>query len=421
MGHSLRSFRLVGGAAEAEGIENLLRAQGFAFEPEPFWPLARRLAEEPFPLGGSLAARFGRVYIQDRSSMLPPLLLAPPPGAVVLDMCASPGSKTGLLSQLVGPTGFVLAVEASADRLATLRANLRRMGAVNTATIGHSSERLPLADGSFDHILLDPPCSGWGTVERNPKVLELWAGDKTAPLVRLQRALLAKAAALLAPGGRLLYATCTTNVEENEEQTAWALSELDLEPAPLAPPPGFIFDTPLLGLSGVLRVAEESEGQGFYLAAFTRRGGNRAEAPECADLPGRLLDPARLGGDAPVDWAALPPGQLRDFNGKAFFLHETALGLMPPGLRWQGFVLGKVAAGVFRPDPLCRPLLPPLEGLAAGRALDAREPAVLEALLSGQAVPCGEGKGAAALYFRGLGLGYVSRKGRRFLWTGAGL
>ncbi|MDY0306305.1 MAG: RsmB/NOP family class I SAM-dependent RNA methyltransferase [Desulfovibrio aminophilus] len=421
MGHSLRSFRLVGGAAEAGGIEDLLRAQGFAFEPEPFWPLARRLTGEPFPLGGSLAARFGRVYIQDRSSMLPPLLLAPPPGAVVLDMCASPGSKTGLLSQMVGSQGFVLAVEASADRLATLRANLRRMGAANTATIGLSSERLPLAEGSFDHILLDPPCSGWGTAERNPKVLELWSGDKTAPLVRLQRVLLAKAAALLAPGGRLLYSTCTTNVEENEEQTAWALSELDLEPAPLSPPPGFVFDAPLLGLDGVLRVAEESQGQGFYLAAFTRRGGGRAAASERAALPGKRLNPARLATEAPVDWEALPPGQIHDFNGKVYFLHERALELLPQGLRWQGFALGKTAAGVFRPDPLCRPLLPSLASLPVGRVFDAQEPAELEALLSGQAVPCGEGKGPAALYYRGLSLGFVGRKGRRFLWTGAGL
>ncbi len=421
MGQWLRSFRLLGEQSEVAGIENLLSAQGFSFEPEPFWPLARRLAAEPSALGGSLAARFGRIYIQDRSSMLPPLLLAPPPGTAVLDMCASPGSKTGLLSQLVGPLGFVLAVEASADRLATLRANLRRMGAANTATTGLSSADLPLADGAFESILLDPPCSGWGTAERNPKVLQLWTGDKTAPLVRLQRVLLAKAAALLAPGGRLLYSTCTTNVAENEEQTAWALEHLDLEPAPLDAPPGFIFETPRLGLSGVLRVAEESQGQGFYLACFTRRGGERAEPPRPADLPGRRLDPARLACEAPVDWDRLPPGQVFDFNGKAFFLHRQALELLPAGLRWQGLALGKVAARTFRPDPLCRPLLPPLAELAPGTFLDATDPATLEALLTGQALPADKGPGAAGLFFRGLGLGYVGRKGGRFLWTAGGV
>lgn len=419
MGHSLRSFRLVGRLDEAAGIEALLAAQGFVCEPEPFWPQARRLLSGPGALGGALAARFGRIYIQDRSSMLPPLLLHPPPGATVLDMCASPGSKTGLLSQLVGPEGFVLAVEASADRLGTLRANLRRTQAANAATAGLSSERLPLAPGSFDYILLDPPCSGWGTAERNPRVLSLWTGGKTAPLVRLQRILLEKAALLLAPGGRLLYSTCTTNVEENEAQTAWALEQLPLEPAALTPPPGFLFEEPRLGLTGVLRVAEDSPGQGFFLAAFTRQGGERAEPGRTTEPPGRPLDPARLAGEAPLRWENLPPGQVYDFKGKVFFLHARALGLLPPDLRWQGFPLGKLAGGVFRPDPLCRALLPAMEDLEPGRCLDAQAAQELETLLMGQGLPASPGRGPVGLFFRGLGLGYLARKGQRLLWSGA--
>ena len=89
-----RSFRLVCSPERMPLVEALLKAQGFVFEPEPFSPLARRLIEEPFPLGGSLAAIWGFLYIQDRSSMLPPLALAPEAGASVLDCCASPGNKT---------------------------------------------------------------------------------------------------------------------------------------------------------------------------------------------------------------------------------------------------------------------------------------------------------------------------------------
>lgn len=409
----------MGGADEAAGIEFLLAAQGFVCEPEPFWSLARRLVAEPTALGGSLAARFGRIYIQDRSSMLPPLLLNPPPGAAVLDMCASPGSKTGLLARLVGPEGFVLAVEASADRLGTLRANLRRTQAANVATAGLSSERLPLAPGSFDYVLLDPPCSGWGTVERNPKVLKLWTGEKTAPLVRLQRILLEKAALLLAPGGRLVYSTCTTNVEENEAQTAWALENLPLDPAPLAPPPGFLFEEPRLGLSGVLRVAEDSPGQGFFLAGFTRRGGERTAPERTTEPPGKELDPARLGGEAPLRWENLPPGKVFDFGGKVFFLHEQALGLLPPDLRWQGFPLGKLAGGVFRPDPLCRLLLPACEDMEPGSCLDVQETKDLETLLMGQGLQASPGRGPVGLFFRRLALGYLGRKGQRLLWSGA--
>ena len=119
-----RSFRLVCNPGQIPSVEALLSAQGFVFEPEPFSPLARRLLQEPFPLGRSLAAFWGYIYIQDRSSMLPPLALAPGEGARVLDMCASPGSKTGLLAQLVGREGLVLGNEPARPRLANLRRNL---------------------------------------------------------------------------------------------------------------------------------------------------------------------------------------------------------------------------------------------------------------------------------------------------------
>ena len=91
MENTSRSFRLVCDPDRIPDVEALLHDEGFAFDPEPFHPLARTLTAEPRPLGRSLAARFGYLYIQDKSSMLPPLALDPARGAVVLDMCASPG------------------------------------------------------------------------------------------------------------------------------------------------------------------------------------------------------------------------------------------------------------------------------------------------------------------------------------------
>ncbi|MBU1596748.1 MAG: RsmB/NOP family class I SAM-dependent RNA methyltransferase, partial [Proteobacteria bacterium] len=226
-----RTFRITTAPSQAPLVEALLAAQGFACEAEPFLDGARRLMAEPFPLGSSLAAAFGLIYIQDRSSMLPPAMLgAGLPdqgrGCVCLDMCASPGGKTGILALAVGPGGFVLAAEASRERLTTLRQNLRRMNAANTATAGAEAQHLPLPPGSLDAVLLDPPCSGWGTVDKNPHVLELWTPEKAETLVRLQRVLLERAALLLRPGGQLMYSTCTTHVRENEEQAAWALEHL---------------------------------------------------------------------------------------------------------------------------------------------------------------------------------------------------
>lgn len=278
---ALRSFRLVCPPEHVPLVEDLLRAQGFAFAPEPFFPLARRLLHEPVPLGSSLAALFGYMYIQDRSSMLPPLVLAPCRGAAVLDMCASPGSKTGLLGQLTGPTGFVLGNEPARNRLATLRRNLQSLNLFWCATCSHAGERLPLPgadalpDGDFrpgwDAIQLDPPCSGWGTADKHPQVLRLWQADKVQPLIALQRRLLAEAARLLRPGGLVVYSTCTTNAAENEAQVIWARDTLGLLPLPVTPPPGFSFaPSASPDLDGILRVESGGDGQGFFVALLQK-------------------------------------------------------------------------------------------------------------------------------------------------------
>jgi 16S rRNA (cytosine1407-C5)-methyltransferase len=275
-------------------VEGLLTAQGFRFEPEPFSPLARRLVYEPVPLGSSLAATFGYIYIQDRSSMLPPLALDPQRAASVLDMCASPGSKTGLLGQLVGMEGFVLGNEPSRNRLATLRRNLGSLNLFNCATTSNPGESLPLPGGLWPYILLDPPCSGWGTVEKNPRVLDLWQGDKVKPLIALQRRLLAEAWRLLRPGGLLAYSTCTTNVEENEEQVRYARDDLGFEFLPLPPLPGFSFTDPALpGFSGVLRVEAGEDGQGFFVALLQKPH----DAPLADAVPGNACPSAGKSRD----------------------------------------------------------------------------------------------------------------------------
>ncbi|WP_419786740.1 RsmB/NOP family class I SAM-dependent RNA methyltransferase [Pseudodesulfovibrio sp.] len=421
MTRPLRSFRLTCPPEKIGIAEDLLRAQGFEFEPEPFFESARRLVREPFALGESLAARFGHIYIQDRSSMLPPLALAPARGASVLDMCSAPGSKTGLLSGLVGREGFVLGSEPSADRIGTLRANLRRTGCANTATTKGEAQNLPLPDGQWEYIQLDPPCSGWGTAEKNPKVMELWDESRTGPLVALQKELLRRAYDLLEPGGVVLYSTCTTNVEENEAQVAWAMDVLGYQLEPLAPPRGFQFAEPLMpGMDGVLRVAEESDGQGFFLARFRKPEESEVSEPSVgqgASLPGQKIDTRRLAGCPGLAWDRLPPGEVREFGGKAYFLHYEAMARIPTGLRWQGYGLGRVAGkgdrATFRPDGLARVLIP--ESDREVDILDVEEVEMLARLVSGQSLEYRPGNGPVGLVFRGLPLAWLSRKGRRVL------
>lgn len=427
-----RTFRLLGEEPLAKAALSLLQAEGF--DPrEEFHPLARRLGQEPKPLGTSLAARFGLIYIQDRSSMLPPLALDPPEGASLLDMCAAPGGKTGLAAQLVGPGGHVFGVEPGTGRMGIMRNNLRRLGLVQASTVLASSEKLPFADESFTHILLDPPCSGWGTEDKHPGISDLWTGQKVKPLIRLQKKLLRQAARLLAPGGRLLYSTCTTNPDEDEHQAAWAAEELGLVPVPLAPFADFTFenmDAPatLKVAPGTLKVAPESAGQGFFLAAFHAPGdgGEQFEAGEDwpsgeeLGLPGTRLDPESLSGAEHMDWAALPEGEVWDFGGRVFFLHAHALRQAAGRMRWQGAPLGRLRDGQFRPDGFCRALLPAEPDAGA---LDVDDPAELSRLLEGQGAPeNGPGKEgeAVGLYYRGAGLGWLVRRSGRLLWPEKG-
>jgi 16S rRNA (cytosine1407-C5)-methyltransferase len=421
-----RSFRLTGPRHEHARIAELLRLQGYDFEPMGFYEAAMRLTEEPKPLGSSLAAAFGLIYVQDASSMLPPVLLDPEPGSPVLDMCAAPGGKTSLAAVLAGREGFVLGNEPTPSRLDTLRRNLATMNAVNTATCNAPGEKLKLLPDSWPFIQLDPPCSGWGTAEKNPKVMKLWKGDKVKPLVVLQRKLLEKAATLLKPGGRLMYSTCTTNPQENEEQVAYAQEKLGLTLLPLDLPGGFPCEIEGRSLPCLRITGETGKGQGFFLALFTKAEAReeeplhtpRDEMARNRDALSTLLDrDALLEEGMCLD--ALPPGELRVFKDKVRLLHQHSEDLFAPSFRWAGFVLGRMAGGRFRPNPRVRMLLPPKPG---PHALVIEATGILETLLSGGSVETEHQGPLAGLYFKDLPLGFVQIKGKRLLWSvGKGL
>ncbi len=422
----LRSFRIVCDSADVALVEALLHAEGYAFEPEPFSPWCRILTAEPKALGSSLAALFGLIYIQDRSSMLPPLALLPdtcPHAPAILDMCASPGSKTGFLGQLAGKHAFVLGNEPAKPRLATLRANMQTLSFLHVSTCSYGGEAIPLPSSCLDFIQLDPPCSGWGTVEKNPNVLKLWQGDKVKPLIGLQQLLLQKAYDLLRPGGHVVYSTCTTNVQENEEQVRFAVEELGFEVIPLPFFDGFIWeDAASYGPygAGTLRVdGERSAAQGFYIAKFRKPAHSiTADAPAFAPFTVEHTLERHLLEAPCTDISLLPQGELALFGDTVRFIPQAALQLLPENIQWQAAPLGKLMGDGIRLAPRCRTLMPKQ---APHDALVLDSVAAVRALLQGQSLQTGISGRDTGLYIdlhgKALALGRITLKKGRALWS----
>ena len=184
---------------------------------------------------------------QEVVSALPALALDPQPGERVLDACAAPGSKAGQLAGLMGDEGRLVANDASLGRLAALRSNLDRLG-VTCAAVTHQDGRVlslaPFDGARFDRALVDAPCSGEGTVRKNPAALDDWREGYLEDVAEVQAGLLRRAVQATREGGTVVYSTCTFAPEENEAVLDRVLAEEDcaLEPVdcPLDVAPGVV-------------------------------------------------------------------------------------------------------------------------------------------------------------------------------------
>ena len=173
-----------------------------------------RVLLSPFDVAASRELRDGLIWPQSRASMLPARLLEPAPGMRVLDLCAAPGTKSGQLAALMENRGELVCVERHPGRARELAANLEQLG-VTCARV-EEADALEFAEGRFDRILLDPPCSGLGVLAGRPDARWRRTLEGARELAALQHALLAHARGMLAPGGRLVYSVCTIRREECE-------------------------------------------------------------------------------------------------------------------------------------------------------------------------------------------------------------
>ena len=203
--------------AERESVLSALRADGLSAAPCPYSPLGIRLAGKP-----SLARHplflDGRIEVQDEGSQLLGFLLEPRRGEMVADFCAGAGGKTLLLGALMRSQGRLYAFDVSEKRLAKLKPRMARSGLSNVYPVRLESEndvKIKRLSGKLDRVLVDAPCSGLGTLRRNPDLKWRQTPQSVAELNVKQSAILGAAATLVKPGGRLVYATCSLLESEN--------------------------------------------------------------------------------------------------------------------------------------------------------------------------------------------------------------
>jgi len=219
----------------------------------------------------------GLFYIQEASSMLPPIALLKDESIdeqnenrMLLDFAAAPGSKTTQLAAQVKNTGLILANEISASRVKVLHSNLVRCGVTNTCMSQFDGRKLgERLSGLFDYVLLDAPCGGEGTVRKDPSALVNWQLAKVEEIAKLQKQLILKAYQCLKPGGKLVYSTCTLSPEENQQVAEYLIEQSDAT---------------IVSLKGLFEGAEKSltkegflhvlphvyDSEGFFVSAFRK-------------------------------------------------------------------------------------------------------------------------------------------------------
>ena len=265
---TLRANTLTTTAAEVAGT---LQGVGISTTPSSYAPDGL-VVTHGNPLLTPLAET-GDFLIQDEASQLVALLASLYQGPRTLDCCASPGGKTTAIAAAARGEGLIVAADVRPGRLALLRRTVERSGArsVRLAQLD-AGQPLPFQADTFDLVLIDAPCSGLGTIRRDPEIRWRRTEADLARFAAAQRRMLHHAAGVVRPGGHLVYATCSSEPEENDEVVAAFLAEhatfslLDVRST--HPPPGL---SQVLDEGGVLRTSPLAHGLEAFFGAVLRR------------------------------------------------------------------------------------------------------------------------------------------------------
>jgi 16S rRNA (cytosine967-C5)-methyltransferase len=260
------AFRVITRLTSEREVSDELQAAGGILSRSEIAPDARRIQGAAAML--QRLAREGKVYLQDEASQLVAHVLDSQANDRVLDVCAAPGSKTTQIAARTPNPALVVAGDVHEHRARTVVKIGEQQYVERLQVVVHDAETaLPFAEGSFDRVLVDAPCTGTGTLRRNPEIRWRISADDILNLSVRQQRILANAAPMVRPGGRLVYSTCSVETEENEEVAAGFLDQHDnfkqvVVNAPLK----------LQSACGAARTWPHKCGvDGFFIAAFERQ------------------------------------------------------------------------------------------------------------------------------------------------------
>ena len=285
----------------------------------------------------------GVYYLQEASAMSAVALLQPQPGEWVCDLCAAPGGKTTQIAGRMGGEGLLLCNEINPKRAKILNRNIERMGVANALVTNEHPEKLAKRfAGCFDRVLIDAPCSGEGMFRKEEAAVTDWSEETVEMCARRQREILHSGAAMVRPGGRLVYSTCTFAPQENEETVAAFLADHPEFTAEYVDAPWF---TP--SRNGSWRIwPHKVLGEGHFAAVLRKSGEEEREGPKPAaaqKLPGEWLDFAKELG------ICLPEGSAMTFGQSLCWVPAGMPDLNGLKVERPGLELGVVKKGRFEP------------------------------------------------------------------------
>ena len=313
----------------------------FVEQPVPWEPMGYYYDPESRP-GLHPLHEAGVFYMQEASAMAPVALLDPQPGERVCDLCAAPGGKTTQIAGRMAGEGFLLCNEINPKRAKILSRNIERMGVANAlVTNEHPKNLANKYPGFFDRVLVDAPCSGEGMFRKEEAAVTDWSPETVLMCANRQNEILQSAAALLKPGGRLVYSTCTFAPAENEEVIAQFLkNHPEFTPEQLDAP----WFTP--GENGTFRMwPHKLLGEGHFAAVLRKNGG---EAEEISMEQGQKLPRQWLDFAKELD-ITLPAGKAVLFGTGLYWVPEEMPLLRGVKVMRPGLELGEVKKDRFEP------------------------------------------------------------------------